>query len=76
MLQILLCVAILLFASPTLADTHTMSACSSAAWDTAYGAASNGDTVAFPAGSCSVTMTKDIAKTNLVVQEPERAQRK
>jgi hypothetical protein len=44
-----------------------MSACSSAAFDTAYAAASSGDTIAFPAGSCSVSMTKTIAKQNLTI---------
>lgn len=48
--------------------TQTMSACTTDAWDTAYAAASNGDIIAFPAGECSVTMTKAIAKTGLIIQ--------
>lgn len=60
---------LLLFASVTgvSADTHIMSACSSSAWDAAYSAASSGDTIAFPAETCSLSMTKSIAKTNLTI---------
>lgn len=52
------------------AATQTMSACTQAAFNVAYTAAANGDTIAFPEGSCSITWvgTAEIAKTNLVIQ--------
>jgi hypothetical protein len=61
-------ISLFLLTAETQAATRTMSACSSSAWDTAYSAAVSGDTIAFPAGSCSVSMTKAIAKTNLTIQ--------
>ena len=63
----ILMLLIVFLPSLAFADIHTMSACSSAAWDTAYAAASAGDTIAFPDGTCAVTMTKSIAKQNLTI---------
>lgn len=63
-----LCIFLIFCYSQAHAATHTMTACTSAAWDTAYNAAVAGDTIAFPAGSCSVSMAKDIGKQNLVIQ--------
>ena len=52
------------------ATTRTMTACSSAAFDTAYADAVSGDTIAFPAGSCSISSwpAKTISKTNITIQ--------
>jgi len=58
----------ILIPSISSAATRTMTACTSAAWDTAYNAASAGDTIAFPSGSCSVSLSKTIAKQNLTIQ--------
>ena len=68
-LKILLIVLSLFMASPVWATTQTMSACTQAAFNTAYAAASNNDTIAFPAGTCGITWsgTTSIAKTGLVI---------
>jgi len=59
----------LLFAShASAATTRTMSSCSEDAWDAAYASAQSGDTVAFPVGPCTLTMTKSIGKANLTIQ--------
>ena len=51
------------------AATQTLSACTEAAFDTAYAAASSGDTIAFPSGSCDISWSSQltIAKTNLTI---------
>lgn len=51
----LLVLIYLLVPSYLLAVTHTMSGCTQAAFISAYGDASEGDTVAFPATSCNIT---------------------
>jgi hypothetical protein len=52
------------------AATHTMQACSQAAFEAAYASASPGDTIAFPPGRCEITWSGStkFAKTNLVIQ--------
>ena len=51
-----------ILASGTLADTHTAASCSSANVQTAINAASAGDTVSIPAGSCTWSSTVSITK--------------
>jgi hypothetical protein len=60
-------VSLFLLTSSAHAATRTMSACTSAAWDTAYAAATTGDTVAFPDGTCALTMAKTIGKSITVL---------
>jgi hypothetical protein len=71
MKKILFLLIIYVSFSPNLwAATQTMSACTQAAFNTAYSAASSGDTIAFPTRVCSITWsgTTSIHKTNLTMQ--------
>lgn len=69
-LKLILAVSLVFMAGPAWAATQTMSACTQAAFNMAYTAAANGDTIAFPAGTCGITWsgTTDIAKTSITIQ--------
>jgi hypothetical protein len=68
--KLLFCAFLIFCYSQAQAATRAMTACTQAAFTTAYNAALSGDLIAFPAGSCTITWsgTTNIAKTNLTIQ--------
>jgi hypothetical protein len=64
---ILYCVCFLISAGTAFADTHTAATCSLANVQTAYNAASAGDTVSIPAGSCTWSGGLTVAKSITII---------
>jgi len=66
---ILFAVVFLILAGQVKAATQIMTACTSAAFNSAYLAASNGDTILFPEGMCNISTWTEysIAKQNLTI---------